>query len=189
MSAAITAAQLGARVTIVEEKSALGGQLIKQTHKFFGSEAHYAGARGIEIATILESELERLGIAVLTDTTVTGMHEPNIVGAVSKNKFFEIEAGRIIVATGAYENMLAFPNSDLPGVCGAGGVQTLMNVEGIKPGSSVVMVGAGNIGLIVSYQLMQAGVNVVCVVEALDRIGGYDVHARKLQRLGVPISL
>lgn len=189
MSAAITARRLGASVTIVEENSVLGGQLIKQTHKFFGSEQHYAGVRGIEIATVLESELKSLSISVLTDTTVTGIHNSHIVGAVRQNKFFEIEADRIIVATGAYENMLSFPNSDLPGVCGAGGVQTLMNVEGIRPGKDVVMVGAGNIGLIVSYQLMQADVNVVCVVEALPKVGGYDVHARKLRRLGVPILL
>jgi thioredoxin reductase/Fe-S-cluster-containing hydrogenase component 2/bacterioferritin-associated ferredoxin len=189
MSAAITARRLGASVTIVEEKDALGGQLIKQTHKFFGSKQHYAGVRGIEIATILENELKSPGVTVLTDTTVTGIHNSHIVGAVRQNKFFEIEADRIIVATGAYENMLSFPNSDLPGVCGAGGVQTLMNVEGIRPGKDVVMVGAGNIGLIVSYQLMQSDVNVVCVVEALPRVGGYDVHARKLQRLSVPILL
>lgn len=189
MSAAITARRLGASVTIVEENSALGGQLVKQTHKFFGSQEHYAGSRGIEIAAVLENELKTLGIAVLADTTVTGIHNSCVVGAVRQNRFFEIEADRIIVATGAYENMLSFPNSDLPGVYGAGGVQTLMNVEGISPGKNVVMVGAGNIGLIVSYQLMQAGVDVVCVVEALDRVGGYDVHARKLQRIGVPILL
>ncbi|MFH1422007.1 MAG: FAD-dependent oxidoreductase [Planctomycetota bacterium] len=189
MSAAVTAQRLGAEVTIIEEKNMLGGQLVKQTHKFFGSEEHKAGTRGIDIAKILELEIRELNVNIMAETTVTGIHDGHIVGIVKDDKFSEIEADRIIVATGAYENMLAFPNSDLPGVYGAGGVQTLMNVEGMKPGNNVLMVGAGNIGLIVSYQLMQAGVNVVCVVEALNKVGGYDVHARKLQRLGVPIFL
>jgi len=83
--------------------------------------------------------------------------------------------------------MLAFPGNDLPGVYGAGGVQTLMNVYGVKPGRRVLMVGAGNVGLIVSYQLLQAGVEVDRVVEALPYIGGYHVHAAKLRRCGVPI--
>ena len=83
--------------------------------------------------------------------------------------------------------MLAFPNNDLPGVYGAGAVQTLMNVYGILPGKRMLMVGAGNIGVIVAYQLLQAGVEVVAVVEALPTIGAYQVHASKLRRCGVPI--
>jgi sarcosine oxidase subunit alpha len=51
------------------------------------------------------------------------------------------------------------------------------------------MVGAGNIGLIVSYQLMQAGVEIAGIVEAMDRVGGYWVHAAKVRRMGVPIYL
>jgi sarcosine oxidase subunit alpha len=62
-----------------------------------------------------------------------------------------------------------------------------MNVFGVKPGNRVLMVGAGNVGLIVSYQLLQAGVEVDRVVEAMPRIGGYHVHAAKLRRCGVPI--
>jgi len=62
-----------------------------------------------------------------------------------------------------------------------------MNVYGVRPGTRVLMVGSGNIGLIVAYQLIQAGIEVVAVVEALPRIGGYHVHAAKLARLGVPL--
>ena len=93
------------------------------------------------------------------------------------------------MATGAQERMIPFPNNDLPGVYGAGAVQTLMNVYGVVPGKKVVMVGAGNIGLIVSYQLTQAGVEVAAVVEAMPKIGGYWVHAAKIRRLGIPILL
>jgi sarcosine oxidase subunit alpha len=91
------------------------------------------------------------------------------------------------MATGASENSIAFPGNDLPGVIGGGAIQTMMNVYGIRPGRRVLMVGAGNIGLIVSYQLIQSGIAVAAVVEALPQIGGYHVHAAKLARLGVPI--
>lgn len=62
-----------------------------------------------------------------------------------------------------------------------------MNVYGIKPGNKVLMVGAGNVGLIVSYQLMQAGIEVVAVIEGASRVGGYLVHASKIARNGVRI--
>jgi sarcosine oxidase subunit alpha len=62
-----------------------------------------------------------------------------------------------------------------------------MNVRGVRLGKSVLMVGSGNIGLIVSYQLAQAGVKVAALVEALPKIGGYAVHASKIRRLGIPI--
>ena len=103
------------------------------------------------------------------------------------DKYIKVQSKAIVIATGASEKVLAFPNNDLPGIYGAGAVQTLMNVNGVLPGTDVVMVGSGNIGLIVSYQLMQAGVNVKCVIEASDKIGGYKVHASKLKRLGVDI--
>ena len=61
--------------------------------------------------------------------------------------------------------MIPFPGNDLPGVFGAGAAQTIMNVFGIKPGNKILMIGAGNVGLIVSYQLLQAGVEVKAVVK------------------------
>jgi NADPH-dependent 2,4-dienoyl-CoA reductase/sulfur reductase-like enzyme len=70
---------------------------------------------------------------------------------------------------------------------GAGAAQTLINIHRVLPGRSVLMVGAGNVGLIVSYQLLQAGAEVVAVVEGLPTIGGYGVHASKIRRAGVPI--
>ncbi|MCL2821681.1 MAG: NAD(P)/FAD-dependent oxidoreductase, partial [Firmicutes bacterium] len=70
---------------------------------------------------------------------------------------------------------------------GAGAIQTLMNSHGIMPAKEVVMLGAGNIGLIVSYQLIQAGVKVKAIMCGGPKIGGYLVHASKLRRMGVPI--
>jgi Fe-S-cluster-containing hydrogenase component 2 len=65
----------------------------------------------------------------------------------------------------------------------------MMNLYGIKPGQRVLMLGSGNVGLVVSFQLMQAGCEVVALVDAAPRIGGYGVHAAKIARCGVPFYL
>jgi sarcosine oxidase subunit alpha len=187
LSAAKTALEAGMKVVIIERSFALGGQLLKQTHKFFGSESEYARTRGIDIAKILVSEIEDSEVEVMLNATVVGLYKDNILTVYQDHKYMKIKAKAIIVATGASEKFLAFENNDLPGIYGAGAVQTLMNIHGVLPGKEVVMVGSGNIGLIVSYQLIQAGVKVKALVEAASRIGGYAVHASKLRRLGVPI--
>jgi sarcosine oxidase subunit alpha len=177
-------------VLILERSFRPGGQLIKQTHMFFGSEAQYASHRGVDIADILLDKVRALGdrIEIMLNTTAVAFYEDNVVTALKDEKeYFKIKAKSIVCATGAFEKSLAFPNNDLPGIYGAGAVQTLMNVYGVKPGDRVLMVGAGNIGVIVSYQLMQAGIQVVAVLDAAPRIGAYLVHASKLARMGVPI--
>jgi sarcosine oxidase, subunit alpha len=133
-------------------------------------------------------------IQLMTDATVIGYYESknkHRFGVVKRcdyqSTLYDVRCKAVILACGAMENMLLFPGNDLPGVYGAGAVQTLMNVYGVKPGNRVLMVGAGNVGLIVSYQLLQAGIAVDRVVEAAPIIGGYNVHAAKLRRCGVPI--
>lgn len=188
LCAARAAASAGAHVLLCERGDNTGGQLVKQTHKFFGSERQYAGERGIHIHDILVDEVRSLpNVEVLTDATVLGIYEDGVVTVLWENQHLKIRPQKTIVCTGAAEKFLTFPNNDLPGIYGAGAVQTLMNVAGVKPAERVVMVGAGNIGLIVSYQLLQAGVDVAAVVEAAPNIGGFLVHAAKLRRAGVPI--
>ncbi|MCX8014398.1 MAG: NAD(P)/FAD-dependent oxidoreductase [candidate division WOR-3 bacterium] len=187
LSAAQVAAELGAKVVLIDDNPVVGGQLIKQTHKFFGSKSHYCGVRGIDIARILSEKIKHPNINLMLNSSVIGYYQDNIFGVVQLDRFLKIIAPKIIIAPGAAENLIAFPNNDLPGVYGAGAVQTLMNVHGILPGKRALMVGSGNIGLIVSYQMMQAGIEVVAVIEIMDKIGGYHVHAAKLRRLGVPI--
>jgi sarcosine oxidase subunit alpha len=190
LCAAISAASSGAKVLVIERNKSLGGQLIKQTHMFFGSEKQYASRRGIDITGILLNELDKYkqNVEIMTNTNVVGMYEDGVITVLHKEeKYFKINPTAVVVCTGAFEKSLAFPNNDLPGIYGAGAVQTLMNVYGVKPGNKVLMVGAGNIGLIVSYQLMQAGVEVVAILDAAPKIGGYLVHASKIRRMGVPI--
>ncbi|MBR3383198.1 MAG: FAD-dependent oxidoreductase [Clostridia bacterium] len=190
LCAAISAATSGAKVLVLERSFKPGGQLIKQTHMFFGSESQYASHRGVDIADILLEKVDEFGdrIELMLNATAVGFYEDNVVTVLKDEKeYFKIKARSVVCATGAYEKSLAFPNNDLPGIYGAGAVQTLMNVYGVRPGNRVLMVGAGNIGVIVSYQLMQAGIEVVAVLDAAPRIGAYLVHASKLARMGVPI--
>lgn len=190
LSAAIQAAKHGVRVTLFDRGAALGGQLVKQTHRFFGSEKEHAGSRGIEIVQWLRQEAESdNNITLKADTSVLGIYTDGVITYEEGKTYGRMTAGKIILCTGASEKMLLFENNDLPGVYGAGAVQTLMNLHGIRPGQKVLMVGAGNIGLIVTYQLLQAGVQVAAIVDAASKIGGYLVHASKVRRMGVPIHL
>lgn len=189
LCATISAASSGASVLLIDRNKRLGGQLVKQSHMFFGSEKQYASTRGFDIANILMDEMNKYkeNIEIMDDSTALALYEDGVLTIENKGKYIKIKPKSIIIATGASEKALAFPNNDLPGIYGAGAVQTLMNVYGVKPGNRVLMVGAGNIGLIVSYQLMQAGVDVAAIIEFSPNIGGYLVHASKIRRMGVPI--
>jgi len=187
LGAATEAARAGASVILVDENHKAGGQLFKQIHKFFGSEAHYAGTRGFQIGEILLEEAGRCGVTTLLDTRALGLLDDGTVGLLSGDTVTRVGAKKIILATGAKENALAFPGWTLPGVMTAGAAQTFANVHGTLPGEHILMVGSGNVGLIVSYQLMQAGASIEALVEAAPQITGYRVHAGKIQRAGVPI--
>ncbi|HOK87519.1 MAG TPA: FAD-dependent oxidoreductase [Fervidobacterium sp.] len=180
----------GKQILVVDEGIVPGGQLPKQTHKFFGHEGFYASVRGFEIGEKLVSKATDLGVQFSMQTTVAGIYEDSIVTYDrNNNSVDEYTADYLLIATGASERFLVFRNNTLPGVYGAGAVQTLMNQYKVMPGESFLIVGAGNIGLIVAYQLLQAGANVKAIVEASSKIGGYMVHANKIMRLGVPIML
>lgn len=189
LCAAIEASKRNVKTLIVDEGVELGGQLVKQTHKFFGHEGFYASVRGFEIAKKLISQLNE-NVTVMKQTTITGIYE-DVITAYDRQKdiVIEIEPKYILICVGASERFISFENNHLPGVYGAGAVQTLMNQFKVLPGKRVLMIGSGNIGLIVSYQLLQAGAQVKAIVEIADKIGGYQVHADKVKRLGVPILL
>ncbi|MCL2367112.1 MAG: FAD-dependent oxidoreductase [Oscillospiraceae bacterium] len=190
LCAALSASALGAKVLIAERDEMPGGQLVKQTHKFFGSEKQHAGERGIHIGQmLLENAQAEPNIELWTSSCVLSIYEDGVVTIEHAGQHVKVKPERIIIATGAAEKFLGFPGNDLPGIYGAGAVQTLMNVDGVKPAQRVLMVGAGNIGLIVSYQLKQAGVEVEAVIEGSSKIGGYLVHASKIQRAGIPVLI
>ena len=188
LGAAVEAAGLGARVLIADDQSHPGGQLVKQIHKFFGSREHRAGTRGVSIGRDLLAEAEACGVEIMLSTRVVGIEKDLTVSLVHQDKtLFLCRPSRIILATGGTEKPLGFPGSTLPGVMTAGAAQTLCNIDRVLPGEEVVMIGSGNVGLIVAYQLLQAGAGIQAVIEADTGIRGYEVHAAKLRRAGVPI--
>ncbi len=188
LAATIAAAKYGLNVLLVNEHFKLGGQLVKQTHKFFGSKELFGGLRGFQVGEELARKVKSFdNVKVLLQTTAYGVFRGGWVGLMGKNKLYRVKPKYIVVSTGASERYLAFPGNDLPGVMGAGGAQTLMNEYGILPGEEVLVVGSGNVGVIVSYQLLQAGAKVKAIVEILPYIGAWFVHAAKVRRYGVPI--
>ena len=189
LSAAIEAAQAGVDVTLIDENEKPGGQLFKQIHKFFGSKDHHAGIRGIDIGHQLLNQVEESGAHSMLNSLVWGIFKDHELGIIHDEQNILLKAERVLIATGAVENALAFPNWTLSGVMGAGAIQTLVNVHRVLPGKRILMIGSGNVGLIVSYQLLQAGAEVVGIVEAAPKIGGYAVHASKVSRRGVPIHV
>jgi len=193
LAAAIEAAKAGVQVLLIDENERPGGQLFKQIHKFFGSKAHNAGIRGMNIGERLLKETEDKQVEVWLNSLVVGLYEGNTISVVKTTeegkKMYTVQADKILICCGGAENAVNFPGWDLPGVMGAGAAQTMANVHKVLPGKKVLMIGSGNVGLIVSYQLMQAGADVVGIVEAAPKIGGYGVHAAKIRRAGVPFYL
>ena len=189
LSAAIEAAGHGMHTLLVDENSRPGGQLFKQIHKFFGSKEHKAKERGFRIGSELLSQAEAAGVEVLLNAAVIGIYAEKEILIRRDEQVIHYKADYILAATGASEKLIPFDGWTLPGVIGAGAAQTMMNLHHIKPGSRILMVGTGNVGLVVSYQLLQAGCEVVALIDALPRVGGYGVHASKLARCGIPFYL
>ena len=189
LSAAIEAAKKGMHVVVYDENAKPGGQLFKQIHKFFGSKEHKAKIRGFHIGEELLAEAAELGVEVVLNAIVIGIFPEKEVTVKVEDHVIHVKGDTILIATGASENMVTFPGWTLPGVIGAGAAQTMMNLHGTLPGKRVLMLGSGNVGLVVSFQLMQAGCEVVAVADAAPRVGGYGVHAAKVARCGVPFYL
>lgn len=189
LSAAVEAAKRGANVIVFDENAKPGGQLFKQIHKFFGSKEHHAKIRGFKIGEELLEEAEKAGVQVVLNATVIGLYQDKEVVVRIGETVYHYKADAVIIATGASENMVTFDGWTLPGVIGAGAAQTMMNLHGVKPGEKILMLGSGNVGLVVSFQLMQCGCEVVALVDAAPKIGGYGVHAAKVARTGVPFYL
>ncbi len=190
LSAAKTLGEQGVEILLIDDKDRTGGKLVLQTHKFFGSQQDvYAGKRGIDIADILGNQVKEIpSVKLCLDTTAVGIFSDGFVGVLlDQKKYTLIKPENLLIATGAREKMLVFPGNTLPGVYGAGAFQTLVNRDLVKPAEKVFIVGGGNVGLIAGYHAIQAGIEVVGLIEALPKCGGYSVHEEKLRRLDVPI--
>ena len=189
MAAAIELGQRGIDTIIVDDKDRLGGKLVLQTHKFFGSVADcYAGTRGIRIAEMLEERIAGMDtVDIWLESVVLGAFSDGAVGVRCPDGYRIVRPEYLLVATGAREKSLPFPGCTLPGVYGAGAFQTLVNRDLVRCAERIFVLGGGNVGLIGAYHALQAGMTVVGLAEAMSCCGGYKVHADKIRRLGVPI--
>ncbi|MFH2002819.1 MAG: FAD-dependent oxidoreductase [Planctomycetota bacterium] len=187
--AAVELGRLGIGVLIVDDKQELGGKLSLQTHNFFGSVADcYAGTRGIDIGHLLADEVMRLpSVKIWLNATVVGVFNDGKFGIAGEGAYRLVKPHTVLITCGAREKSLSFPGSDLPGVYGAGAFQTLVNRDLVRCAEKLFVIGGGNVGLIGAYHALQAGIDVVGLVEALPRCGGYKVHEDKIRRLGVPV--
>ncbi|TET74454.1 MAG: FAD-dependent oxidoreductase, partial [Candidatus Aminicenantes bacterium] len=136
LSAALQLGEKGIKTLIVDDKDRLGGKLVLQTHKFFGSiDDCYAGTRGIDIAKIIENELQQYtSVKVWLNSIALYVFSDKKVGIVRNGKNYSIVKPKVILnAAGAREKSLVFPGNTLPGVYGAGAFQTLVNRDLVKP--------------------------------------------------------
>jgi thioredoxin reductase/Fe-S-cluster-containing hydrogenase component 2/bacterioferritin-associated ferredoxin len=174
---------------IIDDKAELGGKLVLQTHKFFGSvEDSYAGTRGNDIGRNLADEVFKSETVVAwANSTAIYVFKDKKVGIVKDGVYKLVTPKVVLNAAGAREKFLRFQGNHLAGIYGAGAFQTLVNRDLIRPTERLFIIGGGNVGLIAGYHALQAGIEVVGLVEAMPTCGGYKVHADKLKRFGVPI--
>ena len=189
LAAAAELGRMNVNTLIIDDKARFGGKLVLQTHKFFGSvEDCYAGTRGVDIAEKLEDQLKEFpSVKTWSDATCLAVFSDKKAGVLRGGRYHLVRPKAIISATGAREKSLAFPGNTLPGVYGAGAFQTLVNRDLVRPARRLFIVGGGNVGLIAAYHALQAGIQVVGLIEAQAQCGGYKVHGDKIKRLGVPV--
>lgn len=189
LSAAIQLGKNNIKTLLIDDKNELGGKLVLQTHKFFGSQKDSnAGTRGFEIGKILTTNVKNYqSITIWKNSTALFVFSDKKVGIVKNGDYKLIKPKLVLNTAGAREKYLRFNGNTLAGIYGAGAFQTLVNRDFIKPTNRLFIIGGGNVGLIAGYHALQAGINVIGVCEALPKCGGYKVHADKLKRLGVPI--
>lgn len=175
---------------VIDSNSSVGGQFNMQTHQFFFFEKtkKYGGLRGFEISELLAGDNHE---GILLDCTVWDVFEGNRVAVKNfkTQEVFYVDCRHFVVATGAVPFLPTFHNDDLPGVFTAAVIQKMMNTELTLLGRNVLTVGAGNIGYLTSYQLIQAGARVTAIVEAMPNEGGFPVQANRVRRLGIPVLL
>jgi glycine/D-amino acid oxidase-like deaminating enzyme/thioredoxin reductase/Fe-S-cluster-containing hydrogenase component 2/bacterioferritin-associated ferredoxin len=175
---------------VIDNNDRIGGQFLMQTHQFFffEKEKKFGGMRGFDIAqTLAGDNLD----GIFLNSTVWDILEGKrlAIKNISTHEIYYVDSDYLVIATGAVPFMPAFENDDVPGVYTAAVVQKMMNTEFTLLGKNILTVGAGNIGYLTSYQLMQAGANVKAIVEAMPREGGFPVQANRVRRLGIPVIL
>ncbi|MCC7045466.1 MAG: FAD-dependent oxidoreductase [Alphaproteobacteria bacterium] len=168
LSAALSAADAGADIVVVDEYGAPGGQYFRQPHaKFLRINEGVLGTSYQASKRILAAVRGHERIRIRPNTLVWGAFDQGMLEIESNNVCERLASHRTIVATGAYEQPVPFRGWTLPGVTTAGAAQTLLKAQFVMPGRQILMSGTGPFQLPVATQLVKAGAKVVEILEYL----------------------
>lgn len=177
MAAAITAHQNGLEnVLLLERAEYLGGLLHQCIHNGFGLHYFREDLTGPEYAERFMNQLRNVKGKILLNTMVTSLHPDKSINAINPEwGEFQIHPKAVILSMGCRErtrHALGIPGSRPAGIYTAGLAQKLVNVDGYMPGNNFVILGSGDIGLIMARRLHLEGAKVKAVVEVLPHVGG-----------------
>ena len=177
LAAAIAASEYNnsLEVLILERDSELGGILNQCIHNGFGLHTFNEELTGPEYAARFSSRLSDLGIRYMLNTMVLDVSSGSVTAVNSELGVFNIECGAIVLCMGCRERprgALNIPGLRPAGVFTAGTAQRLVNIEGYMPGKEVVILGSGDIGLIMARRMTLEGAKVKAVVELMPYSGG-----------------
>ena len=194
LAAAIAAYDAGCKdVVIVERESAVGGVLKQCIHNGFGLTRFKENLTGPEYAHKFIDEAEKRNIETLTDTFVISLDDKKRVTCMNKSGIFTIEAKAVILAMGCRERSkgaLNIAGTRPAGLFSAGTAQKYVNLKGWLPGKRVVILGSGDIGLIMARRMTLEGAKVLCVSEIMPYSSGLKRNiAQCLNDFNIPLYL
>ena len=198
LAAAISARESGVEdVLIVEREPELGGILNQCIHNGFGLHTFKEELTGPEYAARFIEKAEEMAIPHWVSTTVVDLARQGdslFVTCVSRERGLQIvEAGAVVLAMGCRERprgALNIPGTRPAGIFSAGTAQRLVNLEGYLPGKEVVILGSGDIGLIMARRMTLEGAKVKCVAELMPYSGGLSRNIQQcLKDFGIPLLL
>ena len=177
LAAALEASRLGKRVTLIERSDDLGGILQQCIHDGFGLIRFKKQLSGPQYAERFIEELKASDVSLLMDTTVLSIeNEHKLIRAVSpKEGVLEIRPGAVVLAMGCRErtrSQVEIYGTRPSGVMTAGTVQRYINLEGYLPGRRAVILGSGDIGMIMARRMHLEGIEVLGVYELMPEVGG-----------------
>ncbi|MDO5047184.1 MAG: FAD-dependent oxidoreductase [Anaerococcus sp.] len=177
LAAALSAYENGERkILIVERDNVLGGILNQCIHNGFGLHRFKEELTGPEYAQRFIDEVKEKNIDVMLNTMVMDLAEDKTITLMNKvNGIFILKPKSVVLAMGCRERprgALNTPGSRPSGVYSAGTAQKLINLDGLMPGKKVVILGSGDIGLIMARRMTLEGAEVKCVAELMPFSGG-----------------
>lgn len=204
VAAAITAAEAGAQVTLIDEYSQPGGQYFKQPAASLDANTFPPSlAATIRKGRELLAALSHPNIRLRCNTLVWNITPDRLLDLYGPEGPSRLPARKVIIASGAYERVVAFPGWTLPGVTTVGGAQLLLKGQGLLVGQRVLLAGTGPLLQLAGAQLLDAGADVVAIVELQsrreflgnavkllgqwDKIGQGVANQRRLKEAGVPM--